>query len=215
MNLKIVKKGKKKVILTKNLVKGEKVYGERLYKIENIEYREWNPYRSKLAAAIIKKVRGININKDSLVLYLGAASGTTVSHISDIVTNGLIFSVEFSYKVIYNLVLLSYKRKNIIPIYEDANFPERYLNIVLPCDIVIQDIAQRNQVDIFLKNINYYLKKDGIGVLFVKSRSIDVTKTPDEIFKKVRNELSKKLDIIDFSRLEPYEKDHAVFVCKL
>lgn len=215
MSLKIIKKGKKKAILTKNLVKGEKVYGERLYKIENIEYREWNPYRSKLAAAIIKKVRGININKDSLVLYLGAASGTTVSHISDIVTNGLIFSVEFSYKVIYNLVLLSYKRKNIIPIYEDANFPERYLNIVLPCDIVIQDIAQRNQVDIFLKNINYYLKKDGIAILFVKSRSIDVTKTPDEIFKKVRNELSKKLDIIDFSRLEPYEKDHAVFVCKL
>lgn len=50
-----------------------------------IEYRAWNPFRSKLAASIVGGVGDIHIKPGSKVLYLGAASGTTVSHVSDIV----------------------------------------------------------------------------------------------------------------------------------
>jgi rRNA 2'-O-methyltransferase fibrillarin len=52
---------------------------------EKIEYRVWNPFRSKLGAAILGGVDQIHIKPGAKVLYLGAASGTTVSHVSDIV----------------------------------------------------------------------------------------------------------------------------------
>ena len=49
------------------------------------EYRAWNPFRSKLAAAIVGGIEHIHMKPGSKVLYLGAASGTTVSHVSDLV----------------------------------------------------------------------------------------------------------------------------------
>ncbi len=73
------------------MVSGESVYGEKRVSIESgevgekIEYRVWNPFRSKLAAAILGGIDQIHIKPGSKVLYLGAASGTTVSHVSDIV----------------------------------------------------------------------------------------------------------------------------------
>ena len=47
------------------------------------------PFRSKLAAAILGGVENIWMKPGSKVLYLGAASGTTVSHVSDIGFGGL------------------------------------------------------------------------------------------------------------------------------
>ena len=72
------------------MVTGESVYGEKKVSIdgdggEKIEYRVWNPFRSKLAAAILGGIDNIHMRPGSKVLYLGAASGTTVSHVSDIV----------------------------------------------------------------------------------------------------------------------------------
>ncbi len=61
-----------------------------------IEYRVWNPFRSKLAAAILGGVDQIYMPPGSKVLYLGAASGTTVSHVSDIV-GPVSFSLSASY----------------------------------------------------------------------------------------------------------------------
>jgi len=78
-------------ILTKNLVPGESVYNEKRVSVddpttgEKVEYRVWNPFRSKLAAAIVGGVENIYMKPGSKVLYLGAASGTTVSHVADLV----------------------------------------------------------------------------------------------------------------------------------
>ena len=81
-------------------------------------------------------------------------------------------------------------------------------------DVIYQDIAQKGQVDIFLKNINAFLKKDGYALLAIKARSIDVTKNPKQIFKEVREMLDKEMIIVDYRTLEPYQKDHAFFICK-
>ena len=192
--------------------KGIKVYNEHLIKRKGKEYRSWNPYRSKLATAILKKFT-FKIKQDATVLYLGASTGTTVSHISDIVKDGMVFAVENSPIAANELIKLGRRRQNIIPISEDANHPGRYGFFVPSVDIVYQDISQRNQAEIFIENITKYLKKDGMGIIMVKARSIDVSLKPTEAYELVANRLKEqKLKIVDTIDLSPYEKDHAAIV---
>ena len=174
----------KNKIFTENLCKGDRVYNEKLVKSKGKEFRSWNPYRSKLAAAILNGFE-FPIKSESRILYLGAATGTTVSHISDIIRNGVIYSVESSPIAVKHLISLSEKRKNIIPILSDANHPDRYNAIVSNVDLIYQDISQRNQAEIFITNVKNYLKNDGIGILMVKARSIDVSLKPQKAFELV------------------------------
>ena len=83
-------------VYTKNLISSDKVYGERLINYKGVEYREWDPFRSKLTALILENPITNFLNKDTKCLYLGASTGTTVSHLSDILENGIIFAVEFA-----------------------------------------------------------------------------------------------------------------------
>lgn len=209
------RKGKKRILLTRNLTPGKNAYGESLIKESNIEYREWDLFKSKIAAAIEKGLDQLGLRTGMHVLYLGAASGTTVSHISDIVgRDGIVFAVEISPVAIRSLVFLAEERGNIAPILADANQPGMYKNIVGRVDWLYQDIAQKNQAEIFLKNVDLFLKPGGYCLLAVKSRSIDVAKHPQQIFKTVRNELSKNLTLIDHKNLAPFQKDHCLFVFK-
>ncbi len=199
-------------IYTENLCKGKKVYNEKLVKAKGKEFRSWVPYRSKLAAAILNGL-DFSVKSDSKILYLGAATGTTVSHISDIVKDGIIYSVENSAIAIKGLIQLSEKRNNIIPILEDANHPDRYGSIVSNVDLIYQDISQRNQADIFVNNANRYLRNGGMGILMIKARSIDVSLKPKEAYKLVTDNLKKNgFNITNMVDLSPYEKDHAAII---
>ncbi len=205
----------KKRLYTVNLTPGQTVYDERLFKEKGIEYREWNPGRSKLAAAILNGCNNIFIRKDSIVLYLGCASGTTVSHISDIVgNNGFIFALDFAPIVMRKMVFVAEQRKNIAPVLADANKPQTYTGKVSQVDIIYQDVAQKNQLDIFFKNISLFLKKEGYALLAVKARSIDVTKKPKALFAEIKQRLEKEMTIIDSRLLDPHQKDHCIFICK-
>ena len=176
----------RKRLYTLNLTLGKRVYGEQLVKQNNIEYREWDVYSSKLAAAILNKCSNIFLRKDDVVLYLGSASGTTVSHVSDIVgKDGFVFAVDVAPIVMKDLIFNCYTRKNIVPILTNANNVKELREKISMVDVIYQDIAQKNQVDIFLKNINSFLKKDGYAIIAIKARSIDVTKKPRQIFKEV------------------------------
>ena len=207
--------GKKKSLFTINLTPGKKVYGENLIKQDNKEFREWDAYSSKLAALILKGCPNIGLRKNDIVLYLGSASGTTVSHVSDIVgEDGFVFAVDIAPRVVRDLVFVCEDRKNIAPILADANKPETFVDRASQVDMIYQDIAQKNQVQIFLKNVDLFLKDKGYALLALKARSIDVAKNPKEIFKSVREELENNLTVIDFRFLEPYQKDHCMFVCK-
>lgn len=205
----------KNKIFTENLCKGCKVYNEKLIKLKGKEYRSWNPYRSKLAAAILNGL-SINIGSNSNVLYLGAATGTTVSHISDILNDGLVYSVESSPIAVKKFIQVCEKRKNIIPILEDANHPDRYSSIVPIVDFVYQDISQRNQAEIFIENIERYLKKDGFGIIMVKARSIDVSLEPKKAFDIICSKLEENgLKILKRINLKPYEKDHSAIMISI
>uniref|UniRef100_A0A2P2LHZ4 Mediator of RNA polymerase II transcription subunit 36a n=1 Tax=Rhizophora mucronata TaxID=61149 RepID=A0A2P2LHZ4_RHIMU len=147
-----VAKGKEDALVTKNLVPGEAVYNEKRISVQNedgtkVEYRIWNPFRSKLAAAILGGVDNIWIKPGAKVLYLGAASGTTVSHVSDIVgPMGVVYAVEFSHRSGRDLVNMAKKRTNVIPIIEDARHPAKYRMLVGMVDVIFSDVAQPDQV---------------------------------------------------------------------
>ena len=201
-------------LFTENLssCKGIKVYNERLITYNDKEFRSWTPFRSKLAAAILKGL-DIKIKSDSKMLYLGAATGTTVSHVSDIVKNGTVYAVESSPVAIKDLIKLGEKRHNVNPILESANHPDRYSSLVPSVDFIYQDISQRNQGEIFIKNVARYLKKESGGVLIVKARSIDVSVKTKKVYELISLQLEENgLKIIQTIDLIPYEKDHAAIV---
>lgn len=205
----------KKRLFTINLTLNNKFFNEKLYIENDIEYREFDPRRSKLSAYILNGSQNIFIRKNDVVLYLGASHGYTASHISDIIGNGgLIFAIDSSPRVVRDLYFLAKIRKNIAPILADANVPKDYIENLCLVDVVYQDIAQKNQAEIFLKNIRLFLKDDGYALLAVKARSINVVKKPSDIFKEIRKILEKELIIVDYRTLEPYQIDHCMFVCK-
>jgi fibrillarin-like pre-rRNA processing protein len=200
-------------IYTVNFDPGKRVYEEDLLTYEGRELRKWIPFRSKFAALLLKGVKTIELEHSSKVLYLGAAAGTTPSHISDIIDLGRVFCVEFSERPFRDLVRLCERRQNMIPILANARKPEEYRPIVERVDFLYQDISQRDQVEIFIKNIKNFLKKDGFGLIMIKSRSIDVNKPPESIYEIVQNKLkSEDFQILDKKILSPFQKDHAAFV---
>jgi fibrillarin-like pre-rRNA processing protein len=203
-------------IATKNLIRGQKVYGEKLVEVEDQEYRIWEPRRSKLGAAIMNGMKIFPFEEDSKILYLGASAGTTPSHISDIAYNGSIWCVEFSPRMMRKMVEVSKTRKNLIPILGDATKPRRYAQIMERVDIIYSDVAQPKQSELFMDNMNLYLNPGGTGILMIKARSIDVTKTPKKIFKEEESKLKTGgFRILEKIKLEPYEKDHLALVCEL
>jgi len=199
----------KNKLLSLNAVESHVVYGERLYHFSQKEYREWNVMRSKLGAGIKKGIENFGIKRDSLCLYLGAASGTTVSHVSDILDQGFVFAVEFSAQPFSKLLNEAKLRSNVIPILSDANKTENYLEIVPQVDIVFQDISQKNQVFIFIENMKRYMKKEGYGYLSLKCKSIDVTRRNKEILDESEELLKDNgFTVIKSISLAPFEKDH-------
>ena len=132
-----IARGKEDALVTRNMVPGESVYGEKRISVEGVdgadkvEYRVWNPFRSKIAAAVLAGVDKIFIKPGAKVLYLGAASGTSVSHVSDIVgPEGTVYAVEFSHRSGRDLVNMAKKRPNVVPIIEDARHPHKYRMLV-------------------------------------------------------------------------------------
>ncbi len=203
-------------LATKNADPGKKVYTERLVTEKGVEYRTFDPYKSKLGAAIFNKMQNFPFKENSKILYLGAASGTTVSHVSDIVGDkGVIYSIEFSARSLRDLITLAERRKNILPIHADARFPEEYSMIVPQVDIVYEDVAQPSQAEILITNVKTYLKDGGYFFLAVKSRSIDSVKDPQIIYKEVLDKIeSYGLTVLETVNLESHEKDHIMIVGK-
>jgi fibrillarin-like pre-rRNA processing protein len=203
-------------IFTKNMIRGKTVYGERLVTYNDDEYRKWTPYRSKLAAVIHKNPQKNFVYKNSNVLYLGAASGTTVSHLSDITKGGIIYAVEFAERSIRQLVQNTSERYNVVPILGDARHPHEYARAVFSdINFVYQDVAQPNQAEIAIKNCDYYLKKGGFLFLAIKSQSIDSLSIPKKIYKEERILLEKAgYDILESVNIHQYAANHLVLIVK-
>jgi fibrillarin-like pre-rRNA processing protein len=209
-----VREGKER-LATLSQDPGTTVYGEDTVKIADREYRIWDPYRSKLAAAILKGLSEVPIRPGNSILYLGAASGTTASHVSDIVgEKGRVYCVEFAQRSFRDLANNASKnRRNMTPIFADARFPEKYRSIVQGVDTVYADIAQPDQARILSENIAQYLSEKGDFLFAVKARSIDVSKEPSTIFRQERSLLEENgYKVTEMIRLDPFERDHSMIL---
>lgn len=208
--------GKDEVLVTQNMVPGVSVYGEKRVAVDGqegkIEYRVWNPFRSKLAAAIYGGLEHIWVGPGTKLLYLGAASGTTVSHCSDVVgPTGIVFAVEFSPRSGRDLIEMAKKRVNVVPIIEDARLPLRYRMLVGMVDTIFSDVAQPDQARIVGLNAQYFLKAGGHAVISIKANCIDSTVAPEKVFaKEVQKLREMQFKPLEQITLEPYERDHAV-----
>ena len=205
-----------KRLATINLVPGNQVYREKLVKISDEEFRAWDPYRSKLGAAIMNGLQILPIVRKSRVLYLGVSTGTTASHVSDIVgPSGIVFCVEHASRVAREFLdRVASFRSNIVPILQDARNPKEYFSVYGPVDVVYVDIAQPDQTEIAILNCKTFLKKNGYLMLVVKTRSIDVTKDPSQVMRSEVKKLSSNFEIVQEINLEPYEKDHGIIIAR-
>lgn len=194
----VQKKGKIYTVSRSHLV----VYGERIIRDGDRFLREWKPERSKLSAMYHKNFWAFPFKENSRVLYLGAASGTTVSHISDIVSAGLVYAVESSYDPFIKLLRLAENRDNIIPILEDARMTEKYGFMVEDPNIIYQDISQRDQVSIFNWAVSQW-KTIRYGFLVLKLRSISFSKREDDIVREALSGL-KDMRVVKVTDLQPF-----------
>lgn len=204
-------------LATKNFAAGNSVYGERLVKFEKKEYRLWDPYRSKFAAAILKGLVSVPIQPNHWVLYLGAASGTTASHVSDIVgEGGHVYCVEFASRSLRELISkVAAFRNNMMPILADARLPETYSRLVGRVDNVYCDVAQPEQARVLADNADLFLVDGGWVMLVIKAQSIDVTKEPSIVYRKEIDVMEARgFRIAEFVHLEPYDKAHAMVIAQ-
>lgn len=203
-----------KQLFTKALIKGDSTYTRSLMTKNGDEFREWDPNKSKPAAAMLRGIKEFPLKEGGKVLYLGAASGATASFFSDIIgTEGVIYAIEISERSVRDLNMTSERRGNIIPILADARKPEEY-EWIEPVDVVYEDVASDDQIPIIIRNASRFLKEDGYAVIAIKARSIDVTKDPRKVFKEEIDKLVKHFRVIDKVELEPYELDHMFVVMK-
>ncbi|MFX1411262.1 MAG: fibrillarin-like rRNA/tRNA 2'-O-methyltransferase [Promethearchaeota archaeon] len=201
-------------LYTKNLILGNRVYGERLISYKEIEFREWDPFRSKLAALLLENPNTNFLFKNLKCLYLGASSGTTISHLSDILEDGLIYGVEFAERSMRQLIQNTTKRENIITILGDARFPETYAkSIFTDINLIYQDVSQPNQAEIAIINSNYYLNKNGLIIIAIKSQSIDSITKSEKIYQHEKNIFEKSgYKIIESINIHKYAANHIVLI---
>lgn len=213
-----IAQGKDDGLATLNMDPGNSVYGEKRVTVEEgdqkTEYRIWNPFRSKVASAIVAGVENIFIKPGAKLLYLGAASGTTVSHCSDLVgPTGMVYAVEFSARPGRDLINVAKRRTNIIPIIEDARQPLKYRMLVGMVDVIFADVAQPDQARIVAHNAQYFLKTGGHFMISIKANCIDSTVPAATVFPMEIKKL-RELGFFpqEYVTLEPYERDHAVVI---
>ncbi|XDT47206.1 Fibrillarin [Nakaseomyces glabratus] len=220
-----IARGKEDLLVTKNMAPGESVYGEKRVSVEEpskedgvpptkVEYRVWNPFRSKLAAGIMGGLDELFIAPGKKVLYLGAASGTSVSHVSDVVgPEGVVYAVEFSHRPGRELISMAKKRPNVIPIIEDARHPQKYRMLVGMVDAVFADVAQPDQARIIALNSHMFLKDQGGVVISIKANCIDSTVDAETVFaREVQKLREEKIKPLEQLTLEPYERDHCIVI---
>lgn len=203
-------------LYTKNAVKGKRIYGERLINYKGTEYREWDPFRSKIAALILGNPITNFFTENLKCLYLGASSGTSISHLSDIIDSGIIYGVEFAERSMRQLIQNTSDRTNIIPILGDARFPADYAKYIFTSvDLIYQDVAQPRQAEIALSNCNYYLKNSGVLIIAIKSQSIDSLQKSERIYEQEKKILEKAgYNIIESVNIHKYAANHIILVAK-
>ena len=186
------------------------VYGEKVIKRKDTFLRSWEPKKSKMAAAIGNGLKKLPIGEDTETLYLGASSGTTVSHISDLSPDGKIFAIEVAPEPFAKLLDLSEERNNIYPVLDSARLPEKYdFFLGHSPDIIYQDISQKDQTDILLRNMDAF-PEWSYAFFMLKAISIDSSRRPEDVLNEQIEKLRRRkgIRIIETINISNYHRGH-------
>ncbi|MBX0321410.1 fibrillarin-like rRNA/tRNA 2'-O-methyltransferase [Halomicroarcula sp. F13] len=186
--------------------RGHPEYGERT----DGEWRRWDPHRSKLGA-MLEIGMETGLTADQKALYLGAAAGTTASHVADF--GGPTYAVEFAPRPTRDLLDVAERRPNLFPLLKDARKPETYAHVVEPVDVLVQDVATRGQGRVATLN-RQFLREDGYLLAAIKARSEDVTADPEDVFDDVVSDIGDAYDVVATESLAPYHDDHLGVVAR-
>jgi len=189
--------------------RGDPVYGE---PVDAEGWRVWDTNRSKVGA-LLETHGDPGFEPDSGLLYLGAATGTTVSHLADM--GLLVYAVELSAYAADALLEVSRSRPRLFPIIADARHPARYAGTV-EADLswLIQDVASAEQAQIATAN-RRFLADDGMSMIFIKARSIDATASPSTVFADVEAELTDTYEITARVSMDTTHEDHRAIIAKV
>lgn len=199
-------------IYTENAVPGTQVYGESVVEQDDVEYRRWDPHRSKMAAAIKKGLQTVPVDQDAEMLYLGASTGTTASHFTDVLQDGIVYAVEYAPKIARDLVAMAENRDNVAPILGDARTPQDYRALCSTVDVIYQDVAQQNQIDILRRNAEMFLKDGGRALIAIKAQSISSSRPSEAVFAEAKEQLREEFNIVSGKKLAPFHTDHLFLV---
>ncbi len=208
-NVFFIHKGGKRFLATRSMDKGFTVHGEEIVKESGVEYRLWEPFQSKLAAAIAKGLKELPIKKNANVLYLGAANGATASFVSDMVEDGTVYCVEFSARAVQDLIFVCEKKENMLPLLADARMPEKYrADVDKEIDVIFEDVADKQQALILIENAKTFLKRGKFAMIAIKAKSISTVLNPKQIYSQIVSELMPHFEVLEKIDLHPFEKDH-------
>jgi fibrillarin-like rRNA methylase len=204
-----IREGERAVPATEALGDPPDVYGERLVPTRSGWWRRWDPYRSKLSAALVKGYRGPLPQPGERWLYLGAATGTTASHVADLVgPEGAVYAVEMSLRPFARLLRLAERYPNLLPILADARRPDDYAGWVPPVDGVYSDVAQADQVGIARRNVDLFLRGAGALLLVLKLSSLGRDRASDTLVERALAELRPFRPVTPPLPLEPFHRQH-------
>jgi fibrillarin-like pre-rRNA processing protein len=196
-------------LYTRNAAPGHKLRDEALIPGPDGELRKWDPWRSKLAAYIVRGGGPMPLDRCRRALYLGGGHGTTASHLAEAASAATITVVEKSPMAFAALLDVARDRRNLWPILADAQLPERYAADAGPVDLLYQDVAQRNQSAIFADNAAACLRSGGVGLLMLKVRSVTQRQGTSAIVAETRRLLADRgFALQDSVDLAPFARDH-------
>ena len=172
------------------------------YKHENLFYHIWDPYSSKLAAAIFNGLEIFPFINNSKILYVTDFPNYTFMHLSNLVnTDGMVFLNEPEKSINSNNKLVS-QLKNLKIIDDIESF-----NILQELDVVLIDVDFNFSKEI-LETITNFLKKNAFIFLTQKTEMVN---EENNIFKE---EFSIKYDIIQKINLTDFFKDLTMIIAK-
>ena len=204
------------VYWTRGLADPPDVYGERVVFRDEEPMRRWDPMRSKLAAALTRGFEGPLPAPSQFWAYLGAASGTTASHVADLVgPTGAVFAVEKSLRPFRRLVHLAERYPNLVPLLGDARSPAAYASAVPLVDGLYVDIAQPDQVAIALDNARWLARRDACLLLALKTPSMGRDTPARTHLERARRLLETAGEVDRAIGLDPFHRGHFFLATRL
>ena len=208
---------------TRNAVRGVSVRGERRKTDARIEWRSWEPSRSKVAAALLRTANDpsqLLPETGSTCLYLGASFGSTVSYIHDQVCGagnhhgGQVVAVEIAPRAMRDLSELASIRPGLVPVLGDARQPQTVAPYIRgKADWMHQDLSIADQAETFVRMAGAFLRPGGTGLLSLKAASERSSDGDDDsrFAKAARILRESNLDVIERIDLKGLEEQHLVF----